>query len=344
VNPPLIEVNDLTTVFYEGDKFIRAVDGVSFTINRGEIFGVLGESGSGKTVTALSMIGLPGGRPGVIRGSVKIEGREMFGQLHRYCTVSEAVDGELTVVIDDLKWARHLNKVMKQVRGRTIGMIFQEPSTSLDPYFKIRTQMKEFLIRKAGINAPDQIHARSVELLQLVGLDPDEVLDAYPGKLSGGQCQRVMIACVMAGNPKLLIADEPTTYLDPITQIRILDLLVKLVKQQNVAVMLITHDMDVLAKYAGRLMVMFAGHVMEYGSRAAILSSGPGKSHPYTLMLRRMAGEETQGEGGKMARMAPRGCPYRFYCPQTDSKCADPAGPPFVEVGPNHWVSCWLCN
>jgi peptide/nickel transport system ATP-binding protein len=341
---PLLEVRDLRTVFFDGDRFIRAADGVEFDVRKGEIFGILGESGSGKTVTTLSLIGLPGGRPGIIGGSVKLEGRELLGDLSRYCKVSGDHDDDLEIVIDDLAWARRLNKVMKPVRGKQIGMIFQEPSTSLDPYFRIKHQLAEALRRNAGLKDRAAVRAESARLLKLVGLDPDAVLDAYPGRLSGGQCQRVMIALVMASRPKLLIADEPTTYLDPITQLRILDLLEQLVEKERISIILITHDMDIMARYAHRLLVMYAGQVLERGSREAILESEADCSHPYTRLLRGM-GDRAAGVVGSNERAAGRsGCVFYPQCDVVEPRCERAERPPLVQVGPEHWVRCWRCT
>src|SRR5260221_888926 len=254
--PALLEVRGLHTEFRTGAGLVRAVDGVSYTVEPGETVAIVGESGSGKSVGALSILRLIPDPPGrVTAGEVLFDGRDL----------------------------RRLTEAgMREIRGRDIGMVFQEPMTSLNPVLTIGRQITESLEQHQGVNraAADR---RAVELLEMVGIaDPARRLRQYPHQLSGGMRQRVMIAVALACNPKLIIADEPTTALDVTIQAQILELMKSLTRKLGVAQIIITHNLGVVARYAARVNVMYAGRIVEAGSAEAIYHN---PRHPYTMAL-----------------------------------------------------------
>lgn len=252
----ILQIDDLHTHFFTDSGEVPAVDGVSLHIEKGEIVGLVGESGCGKSVTSLSIMQLIPSPPGKIVG------------------------GEINFKGEDLVKSSY--KRMKQIRGNEIAMIFQEPMTSLDPLFTIGNQLIEG-IRNHQKVSKKEARAQSVELLKQVGLPrAEEVIDEYPHQLSGGMRQRVMIAMAMSCNPELLIADEPTTALDVTIQAQILDLMRQLNREKNTAILLITHDLGVVAEMCDRVIVMYAGQVVEQGTVREILKD---PKHPYTQGL-----------------------------------------------------------
>ncbi|HET9174840.1 MAG TPA: ABC transporter ATP-binding protein, partial [Pseudolabrys sp.] len=295
---PLLEVNDLHTQFTTTRGIVRAVEGVSFTVNRGEVIAIVGESGSGKSVTALSIMRLlPRLTAKIPKGRIVFDGRSLL----------------------------HLNdEQMREIRGRDISMIFQEPMTSLNPILTIGLQIKEPLQIHLGMTE-EQATARAIELLQLVGItDPERRLDQYPHQFSGGMRQRVMIAIGLACNPKLIIADEPTTALDVTIQAQILELMKNLSRKLNIALIIITHNLGVVARYADRVIVMYAARVAEQGAAEAVFHR---PRHPYTMGLLRSVPRLDRPRGIKLetieglppnlahvsagCRFAPR-CRYRI--------------------------------
>ncbi|MDO9562546.1 MAG: ATP-binding cassette domain-containing protein, partial [Bradyrhizobium sp.] len=298
VAAPLLEVDDLHTQFATARGIVRAVEGVSFTVDRGEVVAIVGESGSGKSVTALSIMRLLPRLTGKIP-----KGRIMF-------------DGRSLLDLDD--------EQMRQIRGRDISMIFQEPMTSLNPILTIGLQIKEPLQIHLGMT-DKEAQDRSIELLQLVGItDPERRLDQYPHQFSGGMRQRVMIAIGLACNPKLIIADEPTTALDVTIQAQILELMKNLSRQLDIALIIITHNLGVVARYADRVLVMYAARVAEQGAAEAVFHD---PRHPYSMGLLRSVPRLDRPRGGKLetieglppnladastaCRFAPR-CPFRI--------------------------------
>lgn len=252
----ILQINELHTHFFTDDGEIPAVDGVSLHVNNGEIVGIVGESGSGKSVTSLSIIQLIPNPPGKI------------------------VSGEINFKGENLVQANY--KRMKKIRGNEIAMIFQEPMTSLNPLFTIGNQLREAITIHEKISKK-VAHQKSIDLLKLVGLPrAEEVMGDYPHQLSGGMRQRVMIAMAMACEPELLIADEPTTALDVTIQAQILELMKKLNKEKNTAILLITHDLGVVAEMCDRVIVMYAGQVVEQGTVREVLKD---PQHPYTKGL-----------------------------------------------------------
>ena len=253
---PLLEVSDLRVEFATRHGTVTALDGVSLRLEPGETLGVVGESGCGKSITALAIMGLIPMPPGRIAGgSVRLDGEELIGAPERR---------------------------MRQLRGRDIGMIFQEPMTSLNPVFRVGDQIAEAILLHQDVSR-DEARARALDLLRTVGVpDPAQRIDAYPHELSGGLRQRVMIAIAISCEPRLLIADEPTTALDVTVQAQIFDLIRDIQERLGVAVILITHDMGAIAEMADRVAVMYAGRVVEEGPADAILDT---PAHPYTRGL-----------------------------------------------------------
>ncbi|MGG5255295.1 ABC transporter ATP-binding protein [Neobacillus sp. SM06] len=255
-NQPILQFKELKVSFQSGKKYAPAVDGISFELNEGEILGIVGESGSGKSVTSLTAMGLIPTPPGKIeKGEILFEGKDLT-------KLSE--------------------KEFRKIRGNQISMIFQEPMTSLNPLFTIGNQLMEAIILHTKLSKADA-KARSIELLKLVGIPRAEgILQEYPHQLSGGMRQRVMIAMAMACNPKVLIADEPTTALDVTIQAQILTLMKDLNQKTNTSIILITHDLGVVAEICDRVIVMYSGQVVEQGDVRTILKD---PQHPYTKGL-----------------------------------------------------------
>ena len=252
----LIEVDGLEVRFQTNQGEVQAVNGVGFSVDRGETVAIVGESGSGKSVTALSIMRLVASPPGrITAGTIHFEGRDLL-----------ALPEE----------------EMRSIRGRDIGMVFQEPMTSLNPLLRIGVQLTETMHAHLGLSKADA-QARAIELLTLVGIpEPESRLRQYPHEFSGGMRQRVMIAMALACEPKLIVADEPTTALDVTIQAQILQLMKDLTKRLDVGLILITHNLGIVARYADRVNVMYAGRVVESGTAAEIFAQ---PKHPYTIGL-----------------------------------------------------------
>ena len=319
--PPLLEVQDLHTEFRTGAGIVRAVDGISYTVDPGETVAIVGESGSGKSVSALSLLRLIPDPPGrITAGEVMFAGRNLM-------KLSE--------------------EEMRRVRGGEIGMVFQEPMTSLNPVLTIGRQITETLEQHRGVDraAADR---RAVELLGLVGIaDAKRRLEQYPHQLSGGLRQRIMIAIALACDPKLIIADEPTTALDVTIQAQILELMQKLTRQLGVALIIITHNLGVVARYAQRVNVMYAGRIVESGTAGALYHN---PRHPYTIALLRSV---PRLDRPRQARLDPiegqppdltlldRGCSFRPRCRFAIAACAE-AKPPLAPAGaPGQLSACF---
>ena len=315
---PLVEVRDLKTCFYSRDGVAKAVDGVTLELRRGETLGVVGESGCGKSATALSMMRLiqePAGR--IVSGQVLLKGRDLL-------QLSE--------------------EEMCGVRGDDMAMIFQEPMTSLNPVLTCGYQVMEAIILHQKVSKKEA-RRRAVEMLQLVGIPaPQQRIDEYPHQMSGGMRQRVMIAMALSCHPEVLIADEPTTALDVTIQAQILELLRRLQEELHMAVILITHDLGVVAEVADRVAVMYAGRIVESAETTSIFES---PAHPYTQgLLRSIPGavrrERLETIPGTVpdARELPPGCRFHPRCPIAVEKCLDEE-PQLEQFDRNHQVSCW---
>jgi oligopeptide/dipeptide ABC transporter ATP-binding protein len=316
----LLEVKNLQTQFLTSAGVVRAVDGVSYDIDEGETVALVGESGCGKSVSALSIMRLvaePAGR--IVGGEILFKGRDLL---------------KLT------------EEEMRDVRGRDIAMIFQEPMTSLNPVLTIGRQLTEGLEIHLGMD-PAAATARAVELLGLVGIsDPARRLAQYPHQFSGGMRQRMMVAMALACNPALILADEPTTALDVTIQAQILELLQDLSRRLGVAMLIITHNLGVVARYADRVNVMYAGRVIERGSAAEIYAN---PRHPYTLGLLRSVPrldepmraklDPIEGQPPDLTKL-PAGCAFAPRCAYRVDRCAEV--PPLTAIGaPGHLSACW---
>lgn len=317
----LLEVENLQTHFRTPDGINRAVDGVSFIVNEGETLAIVGESGCGKSVTAMSILRLIPEPPGKIAGSIKFMGKDLL---------------------------KMTDKEMRAIRGDAISMIFQEPMTSLNPVLKIRRQLTETLRLHQKVT-DDQANARALELMNLVGIaEPERRLDEYPHQLSGGMRQRVMIAMALACNPKLLIADEPTTALDVTIQAQILDLMADLKNKIGAAIVLITHDLGVVAEVAERVMVMYAGRKVE---EAPVKELFANPLHPYTQGLLGAVpklGTSIDGHSTRLKEipgLVPslknkiQGCVFASRCPLAKGPCHEIAPAMQMREG-GHQVAC----
>ena len=297
---PVLDVRGLSTVFFTRNGLIRAVDDLSFSVNRGEVLAIVGESGCGKSISALSIMRLVPSPPGrIVGGEVRLDGRDLLA-------LDEAA--------------------MRDVRGNKISMIFQEPMTSLNPVMTVGAQIAETLTIHQGITGKAAFE-RAIEMLRLVRIpEPAQRARAYPHQLSGGMRQRAMIAMAVACQPQLLIADEPTTALDVTIQAQILDLLLRMREELGTAVILITHDLGVVAQYCDDVAVLFAGQVMEQG-RVADIFARP--AHPYTRALLQSVPERLVLGSGKVLGgpppnlySLPTGCIYRERCGRAAAVCA----------------------
>jgi peptide/nickel transport system ATP-binding protein len=321
MSEPILQVQDLKTYFYTDDAIIKAVDGVSYDVRPGETLAVVGESGSGKSVTALSILRLVAEPPGRnVGGKILFKGRNLL----------EVTSAE-----------------MRAIRGKEISMIFQEPMTSLNPVYTCGEQIIETLILHERLDRR-AARARTIEMLKLVGIpSAEQRVDEYPHQMSGGMRQRIMIAMALACRPSILIADEPTTALDVTIQAQILELLKSLQKELGMAVILITHDLGVVAETADRVAVMYAGQVVEYCDvRAAFRRT----LHPYTAGLR--ASLPKLGTRQDRLRVIPGtvpnparfpvGCRFHPRCPVRIEKCLE--DPPFLNFDGDHGSRCWRAS
>ncbi len=313
----LLRIDELTTVFATATGEVAAVDGVSFAIEPGQTLGLVGESGCGKTMTALSILQLLPSDARIGGGRIVFRGRELTAMPERE---------------------------LRTLRGREIGMIFQEPMVSLNPLFTVEDQVGEPLRAHEGLSWR-AARSRVVELLEQVEIpDPQARLSAYPHELSGGMRQRVMIAMALACSPMLLIADEPTTALDVTIQAQILDLLQNLQRRMGMSMLLVTHDLGVIAERADTAAVMYAGRIVEQGPSARIFAD---PRHPYTQGLLRSLprGEPTTHPLPAIPGIVPppghrpSGCRFRDRCDRANPECAN-IPPPLREVGPGHFAAC----
>jgi peptide/nickel transport system ATP-binding protein len=318
VTAPLLEVEDLSVAFTGADgRQTHAVDGVSFSVEAGRTLGIVGESGCGKSVTSLAIMGLLPKDTAQVEGAVRFEGRDLL---------------------------REPDRVMRDLRGDRLAMIFQEPMTSLNPSYTVGDQIVEAVVRHRGM-AKREAARHAVEMLRRVRIpSPETRFHDYPHKLSGGMRQRVMIAMALACDPRLLIADEPTTALDVTIQAQILDLMRRLREESGAAIVLITHDLGVVAEVCDEVVVMYAGQVVE---RAPVRELFRFPQHPYTVGLlgalprldqRRPRLAAIEGTVPNMTA-PPKGCRFQARCPFRIEKCAEL--PPLAPVDAGHLARCW---
>lgn len=316
----LLEIKDERLSFFTPAGEVKALNGVSFSMNEGEVLGIVGESGSGKSVTAYSVMGLTAYPGKLIGGTINFNG-------HQIDKMSE--------------------KEMRKIRGNEVSIIFQDPMTSLNPVYTIGNQITEVICLHTG-KSKKEAHDRAKELLELVGInEPAKRLKQYPHELSGGMRQRVMIAIALACEPKLLIADEPTTALDVTIQAQILELMQELRKKLGMSIIMITHDLGVVASMCERIAVMYAGHIVEYGTADEIFYE---PKHEYTKGLiksiPKLNVQETERlipiEGQPVDLLnPPAGCPFAPRCANCMKICLREM-PPKTELSDTHYSQCWL--
>jgi oligopeptide transport system ATP-binding protein len=318
-NGPLLSVRHLRTYFDEEGHTAKAVDDVSFDLERGETLGIVGESGSGKTVTNLSILRLVPTPPGRI-----VSGQVFF-------------DGEDLLALS--------NDRIRAVRGKRIAMVFQDPMTSLNPFLRVSAQLMEVTELHLG-HSRQEAYEHAIRMLEMVGIpDAHRRADGYPHELSGGMRQRVMIAMALSCRPELLIADEPTTALDVTIQAQILDLIRTLKQETGTSVILVTHDLGVVAGMTDRLIVMYAGKIFESGPTEALFARS---GNPYTRGLLLSVPDITAIDRGELYQIPglppdvahlPPGCPFAPRCDRAESRCREEF-PPFVELSPGHFSLC----
>jgi len=322
MSEPLLQIQDLQTHFFTDDGVVRAVDGVTYALGARETLAVVGESGSGKSVTALSVLRLVADPPGrIVAGRILFKGRDLV-------PLSQAE--------------------MRKIRGKEISMIFQEPMTSLNPVYTCGEQIIEAIVLHEDVDRKTA-RGRAIEMLRLVGIpSPEQRVDEYPHQMSGGMRQRVMIAMALACRPAILIADEPTTALDVTIQAQILDLLKRLQQELGMAVLLITHDLGVVAETADRVAVMYAGQVVEYCDAPAAFQR---TLHPYTAGLlaslpklgdKRATLRVIPGNVPNPARF-PSGCRFHPRCPVAQDRCRNES-PPVLTFDGTHQTRCWRAD
>jgi oligopeptide/dipeptide ABC transporter ATP-binding protein len=320
---PLLEVRNLSTYFFTQDGVVKAVDGVSYQVDRGETIALVGESGCGKTVSALSILRLIPDPPGKITaGEIMFDGTNLLG------LPMEA---------------------MTDIRGDKIAMIFQEPLTSLDPVLTIGRQITEALERHRDMHGREA-DEEAIRLLKIVGIpQPDRRIKEYPHQFSGGMRQRAMIALAISCQPQLILADEPTTVVDVTIQAQLLELIRNITQELHTALILITHNLGIVARYAHRVYVMYAGHIIEHGSSHEIYKN---PTHPYTKGLlasvprldepRKTRLQPIEGQPPDLIQ-PPVGCAFGPRCAHVRDECHKER-PPLVEVAPGHFAACILAN
>ncbi len=316
----VLEVKDLRTYFYTKEGVVKAVDGLSYHVKKGECVGIVGESACGKSVSAMSVLRLIPYPPGIIEG------------------------GEILFKGEDLLQASE--ERMRDIRGNRIAMVFQEPTTSLNPVLTVGRQISESLELHRQMDRVEA-QAESIKLLKLVGIpDPEQRIKDHPHQFSGGMQQRIMIAMALSCEPEVLIADEPTTSLDVTVQAQLLEIIANLRSDYGTAVIIITHNLGVVARYVDRVNVMYAGNLVETGATDTIYAD---PKHPYTLGLlasvprldspRKETLRVIQGLPPNMARL-PKGCPFAPRCDYTMDRCREEK-PPLEEVGKDHFRTCF---
>ena len=318
----LLEVKDLSTYFFTPEGVVKAVDGISYDLQEGETLGLVGESGCGKSVSALSIMRL-----------IQRPGRTVGGEV--------TFNGQDLLALSDSE--------MRRIRGKDMAMIFQEPMTSLNPVLTIGKQLTEALVLHLGLDQ-NAANDRAGELLEMVGIpDGGGRLGDYPHQFSGGMRQRVMIAMALSCDPKMLIADEPTTALDVTIQAQILELVKKLGQETGTAVLIITHNLGVVARYADRVNVMYAGKIIERGTAREIYTN---PRHPYTIGLLNSVPRLDEPRKEQLAPIEgsppdliglPIGCAFRPRCKYAIDRCAVEY-PPLIEVAEGHTAACWVSD
>lgn len=322
VKENILEVNNLKTSFYTHMGEVQAVRGVNFKMKKGDILGIVGESGSGKSVTALSIMKL-----------IEHPGKIKEGQ----------------IILDKMDITSFSNKKMMNIRGNEIAMIFQDPMTSLNPVLSIKNQMTEVIRRHQMLSRKEATEV-AIKMLNMVGIpEAEKRINSYPHEFSGGMRQRVMIATALSCNPKLLIADEPTTALDVTIQAQILDIMKRIAKELDTSIILITHDLGVIAGLCKDIIVMYGGMMMEKGPVDEIFYN---PQHPYTKGLLKSIPRMDSQEKGRLIPIhgsppdllsPPAGCPFSPRCPHVMKVCTEEV-PPIFQIDESHSSTCWLLH
>jgi len=319
-NQHLIDIEDLRVSFFTPGGEVQAVRGVSWYLNEGEALGIVGESGSGKSVSVYAIMQLLQEPGKIVGGSIRFNGIDML-------SLSE--------------------EEIRKIRGNDIAMIFQDPMTSLNPVYTVGDQIREPLKLHRNMN-DEEANKRATELLAMVGIpSPERRLKQYPFEFSGGMRQRAMISMALACEPKLLIADEPTTALDVTIQAQILEIMKELKKSHSMSIVLITHDLGIVSDICDKIIIMYGGEIMEYGPIETLFTA---PSHPYTIGLIRSLPKIDQKEGEPLTPIEgspvdlmhpPAGCPFASRCEHCMKVCLTEK-PPYFELSPGHYSACWL--
>jgi len=335
-NSLLVEVRDLKTYFFLREGIVRAVDGASFEIGRGRTLGIIGESGCGKSVTALSILRI-----------VPYPGRVVGGEILFHRLLRGDGSGEVTYTVE-LSALDPEGDEIRSIRGAEIAMVFQEPMSSLTPVYTVGDQIMEAILLHQKVNRAEA-RKRAIEMLDRVGMPmPSQTVDSHPHQLSGGMRQRAMIAMALSCSPSLLIADEPTTALDVTTEAQILELMSDLQRELGMAIMYITHNLGVIAEMAEDVVVMYLGKIVE---RADVVSLFHDPLHPYTQALLKSIPKIGRRSRQRLASIEgmvpdpyslPRGCLFHPRCPEYMEGICDQQEPELLEVNKTHWASCLL--
>ena len=345
-NGNILEIEDLHTSFFTEQGVVRAVNGVSYNVPKNAVVGVVGESGCGKSVTSMSVMRLIQGPAGqIVSGNIRFKSHEMAKDKNGKPIVNEAGEFEMVDKVYDI--AKMPIHEIHRIRGKQIAMIFQEPMTSLNPVFTIGEQLDEVTMIHVPGATKEMAKEKSCEMLRLVGIIPENVYGAFPHELSGGMRQRVMIAMALAAEPRLIIADEPTTALDVTIQAQILDLLQDIKNKIDGSILLITHDLGVIAEMADYVVVMYAGKVIEKGTVMEIFKD---PRHPYTIGLQKSKPTMNLDDGVELYNIPgnvpnpinmPDHCYFKERCAMCTAKCSGEY-PGMVQVSPTHYVACHL--
>lgn len=353
-----LSVKNLQTLYKIGNETIRAVDGISFCMSGNEKVGIAGESGSGKTQTALSIMGLTSGWPGIVNGKIEINGHDVlqdygFSEKHTPSHFSLNTNGHL-----NSSKSKH-EQTMRKIRGRIISMVFQEPKASLSPYFRINEQLREtFCMHQAQVDEKDWINQTEQLLLELGFDEPNRIMQSYPHQLSGGESQRIMIALGLISNPSLFIADEPTTALDAVIQYRVVQHLHDTILKRNIALLFISHNLALINRLVDYVIVMFSGKIVEMGPKKSVISPKHDIHHPYTELLLKAVqywDEEPELAKGLADGLLDntknsQGCRYSHRCllkntlSKKEQKRCLHEEPPLQELDRTpkpHQVACW---
>ena len=362
IDGPILKIENLYTYFYSRSRqaFVRSVDGVHLEIKKGETLGIVGESGSGKSVTAMSIMGLVTAEPGVIRGKVGLKTtnvqKNLLQDLSEYAKTATIAGRIMDVYKDNRRWQKNVDRVMRGIRGREISMIFQNPKLSMNPFISVGKQIQESILLNTAVKNSAEATERALYWLEKVRIDSPRLrYDNNPYGLSGGMCQRAMIAMALSSEPTLLIADEPTTGLDATIQSKIVELLQEIKTSVGVTTMLISHDIDVIRALSDQVAVMYGGTILEHGPAGVILSGGAAASHPYTAAL--MASIPNREQIRQKAYLQaikgevldtinlPEGCRFYPRCEKVTENIDEWCRlrePNLLPVSNGHRIRCWL--